>query len=70
MVMSVEPGGPAAEAGLRPYDIVVEYGETPVGGVDDLHRILTEDRVGAKSELTVVRGSERLRMTVVPSKLP
>jgi S1-C subfamily serine protease len=69
MVMSVEPGSPADKAGLRPRDIVVAYGEASVGGVDDLHRLLTEERVGKSGELTVVRGTERLRVEIVPSKL-
>lgn len=69
MVMSVEPGSPADKAGLRPRDIVVAYGEASVGGVDDLHRLLTEERVGDRGELTVVRGTERLRIEIVPSKL-
>jgi S1-C subfamily serine protease len=49
-------------------DIIVAYGENPVGAVDDLHRFLSEEQVGAKAELTIIRGTERLRLGVVPSK--
>jgi len=69
MAMSVEPGSPADLGGLKPRDIVVAYGETPVGGVDDLHRLLTEERIGESGEMTVIRGTERLRVKIAPSKL-
>jgi S1-C subfamily serine protease len=68
MVTSVEAGSPADKAGVLPRDMIVAYGESPVGAVDDLHRFLSEEQVGAKAELTVIRGTERLRLEVVPSK--
>ena len=48
--------------------MIVAYGESPVGAVDDLHRFLSEEQVGAKAELTVIRGTERLQLEIVPSK--
>ncbi|MEA2695774.1 MAG: hypothetical protein QOI66_45 [Myxococcales bacterium] len=54
-VVSVEPNGPAAEAGVREGDLIVKFGETPIAGVDDLHKLLTEERAGAATELTVIR---------------
>jgi len=70
LVISVEPGSPAATAGLRDGDMVVRYGQQWVGGVDDLHRVLTEEQVGVPSEVTVLRGPQRVRMTVVPRETP
>jgi len=67
MVMSVEPGSPADKAGVLSRDTIVAYGETPVAAVDDLHRFLSEGQVGADAELTVIRGTERLRLKIVPS---
>jgi hypothetical protein len=37
-----------------------------VEGVDVLHRLLSEDRIGLKTPLIVLRGSRRLEVTVVP----
>jgi S1-C subfamily serine protease len=68
MVTSVEPGSPADKAGVTPRDLIVAYGGSPVGAVDDLHRFLSEEQVGAKAELTVIRGTERLQLEIVPSK--
>jgi S1-C subfamily serine protease len=67
LVISVEPGSPAAEAGVRDGDLVVRFGETWVERVDDLHRLLTEERAGEPVPLTVLRGTERRTITVVPA---
>jgi S1-C subfamily serine protease len=67
LVVGVEPGSPAAAAGLREGDVVVSFGGTPVTGVDDLHRLLTEERVGATVELTLVRGVGLLNVIVTPA---
>jgi len=68
MVNSVEAGSPADKAGLKPRDLIVAYADGPVSAVDDLHRLLSEDQIGVKNELTVIRGTERLLLEIVPSK--
>jgi S1-C subfamily serine protease len=68
MVTSVEPGSPAEKAGLLPRDMIVGYGDAPVAAVDDLHRFLSEEQVGVSAEITVIRGTERVRLHVIPSK--
>jgi S1-C subfamily serine protease len=68
MVTSVEPGSPADKAGVMPRDMIVAYGDSPVGAVDDLYRFLSEEQIGARAELTVIRGTEKMRLEVVPSK--
>jgi S1-C subfamily serine protease len=65
-VVSVEPDSPAAHAGLRDGDIVVAFDEHSVPTIDALHRILTESRVGVKAELTILRGTELLKLPVTP----
>jgi S1-C subfamily serine protease len=69
-VASVAAGSPAATAGIREADIVLGFDEAPVGGVDDLHRLLTEDQIGVPKALVVLRAGERRRLTVVPAERP
>jgi S1-C subfamily serine protease len=70
LVVSVEPGSPAGTAGLLEGDLIVAYEGLPVTGVDDLHRILTDARVGARSRVTVLRGPDRLELDIVPREAP
>jgi S1-C subfamily serine protease len=68
LVVSVEPGSPADQAGVRERDILVALDDQPVGVVDELHRVLTEDRIGARATLTVVREFKKLALEVVPAE--
>jgi S1-C subfamily serine protease len=69
MVMGVEAGSPAREAGLRERDVVVAFNGQPVAGVDDLHRVLGTHGVGAKASMTVLRGGKKLELEIVPAEL-
>ncbi|MGE5361737.1 MAG: S1C family serine protease [Bacteroidales bacterium] len=66
-VASVVPGGPAEAAGVREGDLIVALDERPVGRIDDLHRLLTEGQVGRMVLVTLLRGTERLTLRVVPA---
>jgi S1-C subfamily serine protease len=70
LVISAEPDGPAQRSGLREGDVIVAYGGYPVASIDELHRLLTEEQVGVRVELTVLRGGERLVLGVVPEESP
>src|SRR6266853_2581517 len=66
LVLAAEPGSPAQRAGLQEGDVIVSMGGEPVEGVDVLHRLLGEERIGVASLLTVLRGSRRLEFKLVP----
>ncbi len=68
MVLSVEENSPAKSAGLREGDIVAALEGQPVAGVDDLHRLLTDVRVGVSSGITVLRYTEKLDLRIVPEE--
>jgi S1-C subfamily serine protease len=68
VVLSVTDESPAKKAGLREGDVIVALDGKPVAGVDDLHRLLTETRVGVSSSLTVLRWTEKLELRVVPEE--
>jgi S1-C subfamily serine protease len=69
VVVSVEAGSPAATGGAREGDLILAFGDEPIAGVDDLHRLLTGDRIGIPSTLTVLRAGRRVRLGVVPALL-
>jgi S1-C subfamily serine protease len=66
-VVQVAPGSPAAQAGLRDGDLIVDFAGAPTSGVDDLHRLLSEEQADKEAPLTVLRGSERHTLTVKPA---
>jgi S1-C subfamily serine protease len=68
LVQHVEDNSPAKRAGLREGDIIVALEGQPVAGVDDLHRLLTEVRVGVSCSLTVVRWTEKMELKIVPEE--
>ncbi|HSY93910.1 MAG TPA: trypsin-like peptidase domain-containing protein [Candidatus Binatus sp.] len=68
VVVGVEENSPAKRAGLREGDIIVALEGQPVAGVDDLHRLLTDLRVGVSCSLTVIRWTEKLEIKVVPEE--
>jgi S1-C subfamily serine protease len=70
LVLGVEPGSPAAEAKLEEGDILVSIGGQPVSGVDDLHRLLTEQEIGRRAEVVLLRRGRRLDTQVVPGESP
>jgi S1-C subfamily serine protease len=65
-VMSVADRSPAQKAGLREGDVILALDGQPVAGVDDLHRLLTDARVGVSGSLTVLRWTDKLELRVVP----
>jgi S1-C subfamily serine protease len=68
IVISLEDNSPAKRAGLREGDVIVALEGQPVAGVDDLHRVLTDVRVGVSCSLTVLRHTEKLELKVVPEE--
>jgi S1-C subfamily serine protease len=68
MVAAVEPGSPAAQAGLATGDIVLGMDERTITGADDLIRSLVSDTIGRSVELDVLRGGERRRVVVTPAE--
>ena len=65
LVISVESSGPAEKANLLEGDVIVSLDDIAVRSIDDLHKLLTDARIGASCELTLLRRSEKLNLTVV-----
>jgi len=68
-VVEVVPGSPAARAGLRGEDLIVGVDGLPVRGVDDLQRLMTEERIGTACVLEIVREGASRTVELVPREL-
>ena len=68
-VIEVVEGSPAAKAGLRPEDLLVELDGTPLHGVTDLQRLMTSNAIDAPMRATVVRDGDLKSVVVTPAEL-
>jgi S1-C subfamily serine protease len=71
LVVSFETNSEASaakEAGLLAGDLVVEFDGLPIRGIDDLHRLLTDERIGTRVPVTVIRGVQKLSLELVPKE--
>lgn len=68
LVISVENNSPAQRAGLIEGDVIIGFDDQSIASVDDLHKLLTEQWIGVKSELTILRRSEKLVLEIVPEE--
>lgn len=68
LVMSVESGGPAEQAGLREGDLIVEMAGRSIGSIDDLHTALTYERIGVVLPVTVLREGEQRHLSISPAE--
>jgi len=68
-VVEVVDGSPAAGAGLRRGDVIVELGGEPVEGVGDLQRLMAAELIGRSVAIRVLRGGETISVAATPSEL-
>ncbi|MCV7282516.1 trypsin-like peptidase domain-containing protein [Mycolicibacterium flavescens] len=64
LIRGVEPGGPAAVAGARPGDVVVEFAGTKVQSVEDLLGALRQTPAGSRQPVEIVRDGRPQTLTV------
>ena len=67
-VISFENDSPARKGGVREGDIIIAFDDRPIAGIDDLHKLLTEERIARRSSLTVIRGTDKLAIEVMPEE--
>ena len=68
LVQSIDNNSPAKRAGLSEGDIITFFEDHPIKGIDDLHRLLTDEKVGFNSKITVIRNSECLTLNITPEE--
>lgn len=66
-IQSIEADGPAARAGLREGDLLVRFADTPIEGIDELHRALRTLPAGAPVDLRVLRRGAPLTIAITPA---
>jgi S1-C subfamily serine protease len=71
LLVSFETNGEtsaAREAGLLEGDLVIDFDGQPIRGIDDLHKLLTDERIGKQIPITVIRGVQKLTFGITPKE--
>ena len=68
-VVEVVSGSPAARAGLRAEDLIVEVDGEPMADVGDLQRLMVAERIGEDVEVKLVRDGDFLKVNLIPREL-
>jgi S1-C subfamily serine protease len=55
-VIAVEASGSAEKAGVEKGDLITSFDGKKIEGIDSLHKMLTEEKIGARSQMEVARG--------------
>lgn len=69
LVVNLDENSPARRSGLEEGDIIIRFANQPISGIDELHKLLTDERVGVRSSLVVIRRTERLNLSIVPQEV-
>lgn len=70
LVVALNRGGPAEDAGLRVGDVVLKLDGAPTPSVDVVHRLLTREKIGRKVALDVLRDGLIVKMNLAVRERP
>ena len=70
MATSVDPDGPAGRAGMRDGDIILRFAGETISAINELHNVLTAERVGKAQPVLVLRGVSLVDLMVSPAARP
>jgi S1-C subfamily serine protease len=69
LVIGVEKQSAAERAGIIDGDVIIALDDMAVRSVDDLHKLLTDTRIGASCRVALLRRVERIELQVVPEEI-
>jgi S1-C subfamily serine protease len=68
-VVEVVPGSPAARAGLRAEDLILEMNGEAVAGMDDVQRLMDGSAIGRQVGVVIYRDGTRRTVDITPTEL-
>jgi hypothetical protein len=66
LIGGVTDGGPAAKAGLKAGDLIVEIAGRPVTNIETYMVIMADQRPGRPLDIVILRGKEKVKLKVTP----
>ncbi len=68
LVAAIEDHSPASRANIQEGDVIIALDGQNTPDIDHLHRLLTADRIGQPTPVTVLRRYERIETTITPAE--
>ena len=68
LIAAVEENSAAERAGLLPGDIIIAFNDQLISGIDNLQSLLTEELIGRKARITIIRSTKKMTMAIVPDE--
>jgi S1-C subfamily serine protease len=69
LIASVEKNSAAERAGLLAGDIIIAFNDQLISGIDNLQSLLTEELIGLKSKISIIRRTEKMTIAIIPDEL-
>ena len=70
LIVSLESGSPADQAGVMIGDIVVTLAGTPISDVSEVHAMLDFDRIGQPLGVQILRGGNLTELSITVGERP
>ena len=70
LVADVTADGPADKAGIKRGDVITKFNSEDIDDMTELPKKVAMNSPGTKSELTVIRNGEKMKVSVVLGELP
>jgi S1-C subfamily serine protease len=68
-VVEVMRGSPAERAGVRPEDLLVQIGASPIERADHVQALMGEEAIGRPLPVLVLRGDRLIELELLPAEL-
>jgi len=68
-VVEVFDSAPAAKAGIRPEDLILDIDGSPIRTAGDLQRVMVDEVIGRSVAVKIYRNGKILTLTATPAKL-
>jgi S1-C subfamily serine protease len=69
LIASVEKNSASERAGLLAGDIIIAFNDQLISGIDNLQSLLTEELIGLKSKISIIRRTEKMTIAIIPDEL-
>ncbi len=69
LIVETASQGPAEKAGLKKGDVVIGYNDFSISNINQLHQLLSEERIGKKGILEIIRKNNKILLDIIPGEL-